>query len=38
MQRPNYDQLLEFNFIVEHSQKNTDVAAFVEAILNTLDA
>ncbi|KAJ8682699.1 hypothetical protein QAD02_018491 [Eretmocerus hayati] len=35
--RPNYSQLLELNFISEHATKNTDVAAFVEGILDLPD-
>jgi len=32
--RPNYNQLLELNFITEHAQKNTNVAEFVGEILD----
>lgn len=32
-QRPNYEQLLANDFIVEHTEKSTDVAKFVEEIL-----
>lgn len=32
-QRPNYEQLLANDFIVEHTEKKTDVAKFVEEIL-----
>lgn len=32
--RPNYEQLLQHAFLVEHVEKNTDVAAFVEEVLN----
>lgn len=32
--RPNYNQLLELNFIREHAQKDTNVAKFVEEILD----
>lgn len=32
--RPNYSQLLEFSFIKEHAQKDTDVAKFVGEILD----
>ncbi|XP_057323020.1 dual specificity mitogen-activated protein kinase kinase 3 [Microplitis mediator] len=35
--RPNYSQLLELTFIEEHSKKDTDVAGFVEKILNLPD-
>lgn len=35
--RPNYSQLLELDFIVEHSKKDTDVAGFVDKILNLPD-
>jgi serine/threonine protein kinase len=31
--RPNYEQLLANDFIVEHTTKETDVAKFVEEIL-----
>ena len=36
--RPNYNQLLELSFVTEHSKKDTNVAAFVEEILNLPDA
>lgn len=32
--RPTYDQLLQHIFIVEHTAKDTDVASFVDEILN----
>ncbi|CAL1686515.1 unnamed protein product [Lasius platythorax] len=32
--RPNYSQLLELDFIVEHAQKDTNVAEFVGEILD----
>lgn len=32
--RPNYSQLLELNFTREHAQKDTNVAKFVEEILD----
>lgn len=32
-QRPNYEQLLASDFIVEHTAKETNVAQFVEEIL-----
>lgn len=32
--RPNYSQLLEFNFIKESAMKDTNVAGFVEEVLN----
>nr|ABR28347.1 mitogen-activated protein kinase [Lutzomyia longipalpis] len=32
--RPNYEQLLQHPFLKEHSSKETDVASFVEEILN----
>jgi mitogen-activated protein kinase kinase 3 len=32
-QRPNYEQLLANEFIVEHTAKDTNVAQFVEEIL-----
>lgn len=35
--RPNYEQLLTHNFIVEHVRRNTDIASFVEEILNLPD-
>lgn len=35
--RPNYEQLLQHAFLVEHMTKDTDVAAFVEGILNLPD-
>lgn len=31
--RPNYDQLLANDFVLEHTEKETDVAMFVEEIL-----
>jgi mitogen-activated protein kinase kinase 3 len=31
--RPNYEQLLANDFIVEHTKKDTNVAKFVEEIL-----
>lgn len=36
--RPNYNQLLELKFITQHAKKETNVAAFVEEILNLPDA
>lgn len=36
--RPNYEQLLQHVFLVEHMTKDTDVAGFVEEILNLPDA
>lgn len=36
--RPNYSQLLELKFITEHAKKDTNVAAFVEEILDLPDA
>ncbi|KAK0078315.1 hypothetical protein PV325_002682 [Microctonus aethiopoides] len=35
--RPNYNQLLELDFIVTHSTKDTDVPGFVEKILSLPD-
>lgn len=35
--RPNYEQLLQHAFLVEHMNKVTDVASFVEQILNLPD-
>lgn len=35
--RPNYEQLLQHAFLVEHMTKETDVAGFVEEILNLPD-
>uniref|UniRef100_A0A1L8DM37 mitogen-activated protein kinase kinase n=2 Tax=Nyssomyia neivai TaxID=330878 RepID=A0A1L8DM37_9DIPT len=32
--RPNYEQLLQHPFLKEHTSKSTDVATFVEEILN----
>lgn len=32
--RPTYDQLLQHIFIVENTQMETDVASFVEEVLN----
>lgn len=32
--RPNYEQLLQHAFLVEHVNKDTDVAVFVEIVLN----
>lgn len=32
--RPNYELLLQHDFLVDHMSKDTDVAAFVEEILN----
>lgn len=32
--RPNYNQLLELDFIREHAQKGTNVAEFVGEILD----
>ena len=32
-QRPNYDELLAIDFIVEHTAKETNVANYVEEIL-----
>lgn len=32
--RPNYDQLLQHKFLTEHAAKETDVAGYVEEILN----
>lgn len=37
-ERPNYNQLLELSFITEHAEKDTNVAAFVEEILDLPDA
>lgn len=36
--RPNYEQLLEHAFLVGHVNKETNVAAFVEEILDIPDA
>ncbi|XP_014205263.1 dual specificity mitogen-activated protein kinase kinase 6 isoform X2 [Copidosoma floridanum] len=36
--RPNYNQLLEMNFITKHAKKETNVAAFVEEIIDLPDA
>ncbi|CAH2980467.1 unnamed protein product [Chilo suppressalis] len=36
-QRPNYDALLAHQFCLEHSQKETDVASFVQEILDLPD-
>lgn len=36
--RPNYEQLLKHVFLVQHIAKDTDVAGFVEEILNLPDA
>lgn len=36
--RPNYEQLLRHNFIVEHLQRNTDISEFVARILDLPDA
>lgn len=36
--RPNYDQLLQHPFIVEHVSKETNVAAFVEDVLSLPDS
>lgn len=35
--RPNYEQLLQHVFLVEHMKKDTDVAGFVGEILNLPD-
>lgn len=35
--RPNYEHLLNHAFLVEHLNKATDVASFVEQILNLPD-
>ncbi|XP_011311023.1 dual specificity mitogen-activated protein kinase kinase 3 [Fopius arisanus] len=35
--RPNYSQLLELDFIIEHSKKDINVAEFVEKILDLPD-
>jgi mitogen-activated protein kinase kinase 3 len=35
--RPNYQQLLAHSFIVEHSDKVTDVATFVNDVLGPVD-
>lgn len=35
--RPNYEQLLQHAFLVEHMTKDTDVAGFVEEVLNLPD-
>lgn len=35
--RPNYEQLLQHNFIVEHLQRNTDISEFVARILDLPD-
>ena len=32
--RPNYDQLLQISFIIEHAEKETDVATFVAEIID----
>jgi mitogen-activated protein kinase kinase 3 len=37
MARPNYNQLLELSFIMQHAEKDTNVADFVEEILNLPD-
>ncbi|XP_058807840.1 dual specificity mitogen-activated protein kinase kinase 6 [Phymastichus coffea] len=37
-ERPNYNQLLKLDFITEHAEKDINVAAFVEEILNLPDA
>lgn len=34
MARPNYNQLLEYDFIKEHAAKETNVATFVSEILD----
>jgi serine/threonine protein kinase len=34
LDRPNYEELLATDFVKEHTQKDTNVAAFVEEILN----
>ena len=36
--RPNYSQLLEFDFIKVHASKETNVASFVDEVLNLPDA
>ncbi|XP_008206089.1 dual specificity mitogen-activated protein kinase kinase 3 [Nasonia vitripennis] len=36
--RPNYNQLLELSFIKEHATKDTNVAGFVEEVLDLPDA
>ena len=35
--RPNYNQLLEHNFITEHANEDTNVAEFVEKILDLVE-
>lgn len=35
--RPNYEQLLQHPFIVEHQSQDANVAAFVEEILSLPD-
>ncbi|XP_034100280.1 dual specificity mitogen-activated protein kinase kinase 6 [Drosophila nasuta] len=35
--RPNYEQLLQHSFIVEHLQRNTDISEFVARILDLPD-
>ena len=32
--RPNYEQLLQHAFIVEHIQRNTDISEFVTQVLD----
>ncbi|XP_030381538.1 dual specificity mitogen-activated protein kinase kinase 6 [Scaptodrosophila lebanonensis] len=36
-ERPNYEQLLQHKFIVEHLQRNTDISEFVARILDLPD-
>lgn len=36
--RPNYNQLLKLDFITEHANKETNVAEFVEHILDIPEA
>lgn len=35
--RPNYNQLLEHNFITEHANEDTNVAEFVEKVLDLVE-
>jgi hypothetical protein len=37
MARPNYDQLLEHQFIQIHQERTTDVSQFVSEILDLSD-
>lgn len=36
-ERPNYSQLLQFQFIIDHATKDTNVAQFVDEILDLPD-